>query len=375
VDCLIAAINAANSQPQKPHTIRLEAGVYALAEVDNTADGRNALPSVAGRLTIRGAGVERTILDCVAFDLRLLHIGQGGQLRLEGLTLRNGSAGVGGGVFNGGSVTIRRATITGGRSVIGGGLYNRGGWVTLEDSAIVDNIARFVGGALYSADGVVVIRRSTVADNAAAFGTGGVFVWGGAVAIVQSAFVGNAGEAGGLTNVDGFIDIVNSTFGSNRGSRGAGALHNVSGSLRILNSTIADNVGFTGGLLNRGTVWLKNAILAENRQEPPPGPPRGPNCDGAVTSLGHNLFGDLSRCAVVLQPTDRLGEPGLGEFVDDGTPGNGHFPLLPTSPAIDAGDDAACPKRDQLQRRRDRPCDIGAVEFQGEEPARVSRSD
>jgi hypothetical protein len=46
------------------------------------------------------------------------------------------------------------------------------------------------------------------------------------------------------------------------------------------------------------------------------------------------------------------------------TPGHGHFPLLPDSPAINANADEACPETDQLGQPRVRPCDIGAIEFQ-----------
>jgi hypothetical protein len=53
----------------------------------------------------------------------------------------------------------------------------------------------------------------------------------------------------------------------------------------------------------------------------------------------------------------------LDAFTDNGRPGNGHFPLLPTSQAIDAGSDVVCPRTDQLGRRRIGPCDIGAIEF------------
>jgi hypothetical protein len=54
---------------------------------------------------------------------------------------------------------------------------------------------------------------------------------------------------------------------------------------------------------------------------------------------------------------------GLGAFVDNGEPGNGHFELLANSPAIDAGNDNACTKRDQIGEQRRKICDIGAVEF------------
>jgi len=82
-----------------------------------------------------------------------------------------------------------------------------------------------------------------------------------------------------------------------------------------------------------------------------------------VTSLGNNLIGDPTGCTITMQGTDLTGNPGLDTFTDNGTPGNGHFPLLPTSRAIDAGNDAVCPKRDQLGEKRVGPCDIGAISF------------
>jgi hypothetical protein len=82
-----------------------------------------------------------------------------------------------------------------------------------------------------------------------------------------------------------------------------------------------------------------------------------------VTSLGNNLIGDTTNCIITLQAGDLTGDPGLDAFTDDGTPGNGHYPLLAASQAIDAGNDEVCPKRDQLGEKRHRPCDIGAIEF------------
>lgn len=89
-----------------------------------------------------------------------------------------------------------------------------------------------------------------------------------------------------------------------------------------------------------------------------------PDCGGTITSLGHNILGDASGCSVTLAPTDRMGDAGLA------TLRHHVIPLLRESAAIDAGDDSACPPRDQLGvRRRDGDrdgiivCDIGAVEF------------
>src|SRR5262249_42946933 len=67
---------------------------------------------------------------------------------------------------------------------------------------------------------------------------------------------------------------------------------------------------------------------------------------------------------ITLLSTDLTGDPDLDAFTDDGTPGNGHFPLLFSSRAIDAGNEATCPSTDQLGQPRVGICDIGAIEFQ-----------
>ena len=109
---------------------------------------------------------------------------------------------------------------------------------------------------------------------------------------------------------------------------------------------------------------MVNTILAQNTAR------LGPDCTGTVTSLGTNLIGDPAGCTITLLRTDLTGDPALGDFTDNGTPGNGHFPLRRGSPAIDAGNDAFCPPTDQLGRRRvnirkvgTSICDIGAIEF------------
>src|SRR5262249_28067498 len=120
------------------------------------------------------------------------------------------------------------------------------------------------------------------------------------------------------------------------------------------------------------TVQLQNTILARNRSLVAM---EGPDCFGPLTSLGTNLLGDPTGCTITLQPTDRTGAPGLDTFKDNGRPGHRHFPLLPDSPAIDAGNDAVCPRRDQLGRRRVGPCDIGAIEFRDRDKRHHDKAD
>ena len=117
-----------------------------------------------------------------------------------------------------------------------------------------------------------------------------------------------------------------------------GGLDNA-GTLTLTNSTVADNrsvAAGAGGIENHavsagvtGTVTLRNTILARNI------PGEAPDCVGPVTSLGHNVIGDLTGCLITPLSTDLTGDPGLGEYIDDGTPGRGHFPRSPlvTRPA------------------------------------------
>jgi hypothetical protein len=63
------------------------------------------------------------------------------------------------------------------------------------------------------------------------------------------------------------------------------------------------------------------------------------------------------------------GDPGVGSLSDNGSPGNGYFPLLDTSPAIDSGNNDVCLNNpplatDQIGNPRVGLCDIGAIERQ-----------
>jgi hypothetical protein len=67
-------------------------------------------------------------------------------------------------------------------------------------------------------------------------------------------------------------------------------------------------------------ITIENTIIARHRT-------LGPACEGTITSLGHNIIGNTTGCAVNLLPTDHTGNPGFGVFA------NGVVPLLSTSQA------------------------------------------
>ena len=173
----------------------------------------------------------------------------------------------------------------------------------------------------------------------------------------------DGGDGGGIDN-RGTMTLTNVTLAHNTAFQGGG-LRNSGGTMTLTNVTLAHNDALEGGGLYTdgiGSVTLQNTILARNTISF--SSPQASDCFGVVTSLGTNLIGDPTGCTITLHASDLTGDPGLDDFTDDGTPGHGHFPLLTTSQAIDAGDDTTCPATDQLGHPRVGPCDIGAIEFQ-----------
>jgi hypothetical protein len=390
VSCLIGSIRSANERGG-PDTIILEAGNYTLTVIDNTEDrGRegegNFLPSITSRLTIEGAGPTETIIESVIGSIgfgfgRILHIAPTGDLALHGVTIQGGFAEDGGGIFNRGTLTITQSVIR--DNIVffgfGGGILNLGTLRILDSRITGNGAAGFTGGI--ESRGSLEIWRSTI-DHNSAESSGGIAA-SGTTRIEDStisenlAFEGNGGGLG----VGGTMTITNTTIAKNSAFRGSGGGLIISGTVRLTNSTVADNltapplVAFPdarGGALDvrGGTVQLQNTILARNILLSIDGEPLPADCLGSITSLGNNIIGDTTDCAIDLASTDLVGDAGLGVFVDEGTPGRGYIPLLAESPAIDAANRAACPRRDQLgQRRVDgdgdhrKFCDIGAVEF------------
>jgi hypothetical protein len=367
VPCLIDAINTANANGQT-NTIRLEAGTYTLTAVNNDANG---LPVITSPLTITGRGADTTIIerDASAPGFRILDVAATGSLTLKRLTLRGGT-GSGGGILNQGTLALAYTTVTGNRNDQGrgGGILNSG-TLTLVHTRLIGNIAGF-GPGIATSGGTVTITHSTIADNDGtvssaldisggtvtlhattvtrnfAQGLGaivnGFFDSGGTVIITQSAITNNRADFGGGIFNNGTMVITNTTIAANspggpsQAPEGGGGIENSGGTLLLTNSTVAGNISSDGGagiLQTGGTVLLLNTILAQNSFSPfrPPPPGSGPDCEGSITSLGHNLIGDPTGCTITLLPSDLTGDPGLGDFTDNGRPGNGHFPLLPTS--------------------------------------------
>jgi hypothetical protein len=294
--------------------------------------------------------------------------------RIVGPTGANGNAGhvngfpggdgLGGGILNNGNLTLTRCTL-GGNSAIGG---NAGAACsecagTFPTGATGGNGA---GSGIYN-NGTLTLTNCTLYGNTATGGTGGPTIYiGGA---------GGAGFGGAIFN-QGSLTIVNCTLNSNTVTGGTGG-----GSFFFTGGVGGNAQG--GGVFNAASGAMLNTIAANGTitggaggtgmdGNGANGSTLAPDVYGQVNSLGHNLIraadggsgwvgSDLT--GTVASPLN----PFLGSLVNNGG-ATRTFALLPTSAAIEAGDDSVTNSLATDQRGRPRKTgphvDIGAVEFQ-----------
>jgi len=236
-------------------------------------------------------GHGRVTLDGLT-DNQVLRI-NGGTVYVENVTIARGTHWEGSGVHNRGTLHMRRCTITECRATIlifdttGAGVYNRG-TLTMDNCTITNNrsepfgtvcggIQKGLGGGLFNYSGIMTLRHCTVTDNVAA----------------------NHSKCGD-------------------GIPAGGGIYRRAGEVILDHTLVADNFTEIGGI----------------------GPRAGPDCFGTVTSLGHNLIGDMTDCTITTEPTTDILDVDAGMdpmgLADHGGTTETHA-LLPTSFAVDGG--------------------------------------
>ena len=318
-------------------------------------------------VTISGLGADVLVVnrDGNAPAFRIFDLLPGKTVALEGLTISNGKATVGGGIINNHSnLTINNCTLTGNTAPggNGGGIFNYGtgnpASLTINNSTFSGNSSDFGGGGVYNAgnggSGKVFVNNSTFSGNSTVnVGGGGIYTDGSGggdatVTVVNSTFSGNSGSGialftsqGGVAN----LDITNSTFAGNTAQFG-GALH-----IKRADSGAAS--------IRIGNTVFEQGTLGENVY----------NDSTAVTSLGFNLVSDNGINNVNTgtgsfnAAGDRINtDPMLGPLKNNGGPTLTHMPLV-NGPAIDQGKRDTIPDltNDFDQRGFARPVDDPAV--------------
>ncbi len=258
-----------------------------------------------------------------------------------------GSPGSGAGIYSVGMVTAVNCLFAG-NAAQGGNSTAAGGIQANGDGDNASSGASSLGGGICSTNNCSV-TNCTFYKNSTTGGTGG----DGADSQWTAGNGGSGGNgAGGGLYSTGTNTVVNCTFVQNAAIGGTNGVAGT-GAFPGENGNPGSSLG--GGIARGGGVFiLKNSIVATNLP--------GGNGNGTITDAGNNISSDSSFTLGTnsLKNTDAQ----LAGLADNGGP-TATLALNSGSPAIDRGDDSACPPFDQrgVVRPVGTHCDIGAYEF------------
>ena len=378
-------------------------------------------------LFINGDGADSTTIDGDNKDrVFFIHAGPESQVKISGVTIRNGSKAhvidePGGGIyiFSGSVYLIQSVVRENKANIWGAGISNRG-FLQLFESTVRDNkITQGSpgggltdnGGGIYNfAGGTIQIDRSTISGNQATKAGGIYNAFRGALFITNSTISGNKARTrgGGILN-GGTADISFSTITRNQANADVDGIRGSASDEPLAGGGIYNGGVVVGGEPNVppcnywpgcGTISMASTILADNTDNG--ASYRSPDClstsAATFSSFGRNLVGiSNDQCnirnaiygdtrfdfvGIDLAPID----PRLGPLADNGGPTETHS-LLDSSFAIDNGTAISskaffvCPSMDQrgLARSTDGDgdgrgdCDIGAFELPGVRPRSPSQ--
>lgn len=259
------------------------------AGVRATLDGLGLLHGAATAGTDnRGGGILNKgtlVLDGCTIANNAAGIGGGiendfrSTLTLNNCTLSGNTAGLGGGFENGvfSTMTLNNCTVSGNTADnAGGGIYNLG-TLTLNDSTVGENSALGAGGGgiLNREQATLVLNNSLLSGNVATDDVGGgLFDTGGTTTLNDSTVSGNrTATSGGGVYTRGTLILNRCTVSDNRAATDGAGLYNEDGTMTLTASSITSNFVFGsnffiphngGGLYNSGGLTLTDSTVANN---------------------------------------------------------------------------------------------------------------
>ena len=224
------ALDLIFADEKRPHTIFLDEGVYSASETGETFP-------LTGKdfVTIKGKTQGNAILDGEGQN-QLLNITDKKNMTIENITIQNGSATYGGGLYCFGSdLTLKNIDFKDDSSKYGGALYiDKNSYIELSEISFTDNKAYYYGGAIYSKDADFSARHTLFNGNYAK-------TKGGAICLSRSN-----------------PQINTSTFYNNRTSHSSsGALYtDLNGSNPVIMNSIFWNNGSKPIYMSKGEITL-----------------------------------------------------------------------------------------------------------------------
>ncbi|MFN8349190.1 MAG: choice-of-anchor Q domain-containing protein [Spirosomataceae bacterium] len=290
----------------------------------------------------------------------------------------------GGGMYNlRASPSISNVTFTGNDVLFdGGGMYNSDSSPSLTNVIFVRNRSKASGGAIANHGASPSLSNVTFEGNKAKFG-GGIANYGNSSPIlINVTFSGNnAGNGGGIFLFHNSAPIlINVIFSGNTADNGGGIYNASAGTVTIKNSLFWGNTANNGGGISNsstGSVTIKNSLFWGNTASV-----SGPEIiylfdSSTNTDISYSLLqlgsGNYStgfslgagmlygQNPLFVNTADPDGADNVFGTADDG------LQLLPCSPVINVGDNAAVSSTDITGSPRiiGGTVDMGAYEYQG----------
>jgi hypothetical protein len=251
-----------------------------------------ALPAIYDDLTITGPGANQL---AISGDnaYRVFSINSGAAVTITGVTVRDGYAGDGGGIWSAGNLHLDAAHIlSSSASESGGGIFIKGGSATLSGTQIFGNSASIHG-------------NNIVLDSG-----GGVFVSSGSATLIGTQVVSNSATyGGGVCVFDGSVTLTRTQIVSNlASSRGGGVyIYQDSATLNVSGGGIISNsAGYSGGgvCVERGSATLSETRLVNN----------------SALAAGGGVFIPSGRATLIgTQVVSNSAQAGGGVFVEGGS--------------------------------------------------------
>jgi len=259
---------------------------------------------------------------------------------LDGFTVTGGNANAsspddsGGGMYNHySSPALANVTFSGNTATyLGGGMYNYYSNPALANVTFSGNTASDSGGGMFNRYSSPALANVTFSGNTALnYGGGGMYNSNSSSPVLTDViFSGNAATwGGGMYNFDSNPALANVTFSGNTATNGGGGMRNYDSSPALANVTFSGNTATNGGgmyNINSSSPVLANAILWGNTPD--------------------QIYNEPGSTPAVTYSDIQGGYAGTGNINADPrfvNAAGGDLRLQPTSPAIDAGNNAAVP--------------------------------